>query len=89
MARIDVDVDIDDIYWDLSKLEKQELADKLYEDGYVPKELEEDLSIAEGLIPDSSTEQELYYILNKVWDNRRFINSNDLETLKILAKKGI
>lgn len=89
MARIDVDVDIDDVYWDLSKWEKQELADKLYEDGYVPKELEEDLSIAEGLIPDSGTEQELYNILNKVWDNRRFINSNDLETLINLAKKGI
>lgn len=89
MTRIDVDIDIDDIYWDLSKLEKQELADKLYEDGYVPKELEEDLSIAEGLIPDTNLEQELYNILNKVWDNKMFLNNDDLEVLKHLSKKGL
>jgi hypothetical protein len=89
MARIDVDIDIDDVYWDLSKLEKQELSDKLYDDGYVPKQLQEDLSIAEGLTPSSNTEQELYLILNKVWDNRMFINSSDLETLIYLAKKAL
>ena len=39
MASISVDVDIDDILWDMTSYEKQELADELYEAGYVPKQV--------------------------------------------------
>jgi hypothetical protein len=39
MASISVDVDIDDILWDMASYEKQELVDNLYNDGYVPKQL--------------------------------------------------
>jgi hypothetical protein len=89
MARVEVDIDVDDIYWDMSRLEKQELADKLYDDGYVPKELKHDLDEIENRTPNGASESELDYVLSKIWDNRMFINSNDLETLKHLAKKGI
>ena len=89
MARIEVDIDVDDIYWDMSRLEKQELADKLYDDGYVPKELKHDLDEIENRTPNGASESELDYVLSKIWDNRMFINSNDLEVLIKLAKKGI
>jgi hypothetical protein len=89
MARIEVDIDVDDIYWDMSRLEKQEMADKLYDDGYVPVELKQDLDKMENRTPNGASESELDYVLSKIWDNRMFINSNDLEVLIKLAKKGI
>ena len=43
MARIDVDIDIDDLMWSMNKWEKEEMAEKLYEDGIVPKALQAEL----------------------------------------------
>ncbi len=37
---IRIDVDLDDILWDMSTREKQDLAEELYEAGYIPKEIE-------------------------------------------------
>jgi hypothetical protein len=34
---INVDIDIDDMLWEMSKREKQNLVDDLYNDGYIPK----------------------------------------------------
>lgn len=39
MPYINVDVDLDDVLWELSSKEKQELVDDLYDDGYVPKQV--------------------------------------------------
>ena len=43
-----IDIEIDEILWSMSSREKQELADKLYDDGYCPKQvkqvLDEDLN---------------------------------------------
>jgi len=36
---INVDIDIDDVLWEMSKREKQQLVDDLYDDGYIPKPL--------------------------------------------------
>ena len=36
---ISVDIDINDILWEMSKRDKQILVDELYEDGYIPKPL--------------------------------------------------
>jgi hypothetical protein len=36
---ISIDIDIDDILWNMSDREKQELVDDLYEDGYRPKQV--------------------------------------------------
>jgi hypothetical protein len=40
MSYISVDIDIDDILWEMSSGEKQELVDDLYDDGYIPTKLE-------------------------------------------------
>lgn len=85
MASITVDIDLDDLMWDLSKWDKQRLVDNLYENGYVPKEVE----TIDAREPGTHLEYELSDILDKIWDNRRFINNDDLETLKHLSKKGI
>ena len=85
MASITVDIDLDDLMWDLSKWDKQRLVDNLYENGYVPKEVE----TIDAREPGTYLEYELSDILDKVWNNRKFINNDDLETLKHLSKKGI
>jgi hypothetical protein len=85
MASITIDIDLDDLMWDLSKWDKQRLADNLYENGYVPKEVE----TIDAREPETYLEYELSEVLDKIWDNRRFINNDDLETLKHLSKKGL
>jgi hypothetical protein len=34
-----IDIDIDEIIYSMTSWEKQELADELYDDGYVPKQM--------------------------------------------------
>jgi hypothetical protein len=41
---ISVSIDIDDILWGMSDREKQKLIDELYEDGFIPEELESELN---------------------------------------------
>ena len=90
MARLDIDVDTDDILGNMSKYEKQEMAEALYKDGIVPRALQADLDEIEGRNGiQTILEQELSDLLDKVWDNKMFINSNDLEVLKQLSKKGL
>jgi hypothetical protein len=86
MARIDVEIDVDDMYWDMSRSEKQEMMEKLYEDGYMPKELQEEL---DGRQPGTNLEQELSDLLDAIYSNKMFLNNDDLETLKHLSKKGL
>ena len=49
-----IDIEIDDILYSLSSYEKQELADELYDDGYVAKQvkqvIDEDLDESDGAI---------------------------------------
>lgn len=44
-----IDFDIDDIMYSLAGYEKQELADELYDDGYVPKQLKGTLADDEDI----------------------------------------
>jgi hypothetical protein len=89
MARIDVEIDIDDILWGMSDWEKRDLADSLYNDGIVPKALRQELDEVIDRQPYTVTDQELSDLLERVWGNKDFLNSNDLETLRHLSKKGL
>lgn len=42
MSYITVDVDVDDVLWSMSRNEKQELVDELYDDGYIPKQVQKE-----------------------------------------------
>jgi hypothetical protein len=89
MARIDVEVDTDDILWSMSKYEKQEMADALYDDGIIPTDLNAEVAIWESRIPQTNLEKELADILDKIWGNKRFIDNEALDMLIFLSKKGI
>jgi hypothetical protein len=87
---VSIDVDIDDILWSMSKWDKQNMAEALYNDGIVPKALQADLDEIEGRNGvQTYLEHELSDLLDKIWNNRKFINNTDLETLKHLSNKGI
>ena len=90
MARIDVDIDVDDMYYDMSRWEKEEMAEKLYEDGIVPAALQDELDAIEGRSgAQTNLEQELSDLLDKIWRNRLFLNNDDIQNLTVLATKGI
>ena len=88
MGYSNVDIDIDDFVSGLSRHDKQELIDDLYNDGYCPKDLEGfDKGFAIGL-PQTESEHELIRILNKVWENRDFLTAGNIDVLRSLSKKG-
>jgi hypothetical protein len=89
MATFDTDVDVDDMLWSMSSYEKQEMADALYDEGIIPKQLGRDVAEAEDRIPETNLELELHNILNTIWSNRLFLNNDDIQTLTQLSKKGL
>ena len=82
---INVDVDIDDILWELSSNQKQELVDDLYDEGYIPAEVKE-FELFNGS-PQTHNETELLDILTKIWGNKRSLTQEDINTLTYLSKK--
>jgi hypothetical protein len=73
MGSISVDVDIDDVLWGMTSIDKQQLADDLYDDGYIPKRVEkvidpdDDFSIACKKLMGQSwrlTREEEQFIIN-------------------------
>ena len=89
MARIDVDIDVDDMLWDMNRHERQEMADKLYDDGIIPSELQDMADELDSRLPETNLEQELSNLLDKIWSNRLFLNNDDIQNLTVLATKGI
>jgi len=80
---VNVDVDIDDILYELSRSEKRDLFDALKEDLGV-----EDIVDGDEVILGTTTEQELFDICNKIYENRNSLTNEDKELLNTLSKKG-
>jgi UDP-glucose 6-dehydrogenase len=80
---VNVDVDIDDILYELSRSKKRELFDTLKEDLGV-----EDMVNGDEVIVGTTTEQELFDICNKIYENRNSLTNEDKVFLIKLSKKG-
>ena len=80
---VNVDVDIDDILYELSRSEKRDLFDALKEDLGV-----EDMVNGDEVIVGTTTEQELFDICNKIYENRNSLTNEDKVLLVKLSKKG-
>jgi UDP-glucose 6-dehydrogenase len=80
---VNVDVDIDDILYELSRSEKKELFDTLKEDLGV-----EDMVNGDEVIVGTTTEQGLFDICNKIYENRNSLTNEDKVFLIKLSKKG-
>lgn len=80
---VNVDVDIDDIIYELSRSEKRDLFDALKEDLGI-----EDMVDGDEVIVGTTTEQELFDICNKIYENRNSLTNEDKVLLVKLSKKG-
>jgi hypothetical protein len=91
MPTLQVDIDIHDLLWDLSKRDKQELVDELYDDGYTPTKMDTaDIRDMFSLNKELTyNENELLGILARIWENKSFLNKENLEMLEYFATKGI
>ena len=89
MARIDIEIDVDDMYWDMSKREKQEMANKLYDDGIIPEALESQIERLMDRTTETNLERDLSDLLDKIWSNRLFLTNDDIQTITTLSKKSI
>ncbi len=72
-----IDIDIDDILYGLTSWEKQELADELYDDGYVAKKSDE----------AKSTDDEWNEQINKLFNNKWRLSKEDEETILKITNK--
>ena len=81
MANINVDIDVDDILWDLRDSEKQYIVDELYEDGFTPKGMESDnslVSVAESFFNES---------LDKLKGKWNMLSAEEEQTIINIAKR--
>ena len=82
MASVSIDVDIDDILWDMTSYEKQELVDELYADGYIPKQMG-------GVHPDDVPTGDFDREVSKLIGNSWKLSKEDEETILRITNKII
>jgi len=80
MTTVEVDVDIDDILWEMYDTEKEDLCQKLIEDGYGPKNIDSK-DLDEVLDAETYTESELVHLLNAIWSNRIHVDHKLVDEL--------
>lgn len=82
MSSISVNVDLDEVYWQMSQYDKEKMAEWLAEDAIME-------AVTEITWPDpqSSTEEELLQAIKAVWDNRLVLGKSDIAILNRLGNK--
>jgi hypothetical protein len=81
MTWISIDVDIDDVLYNLSDREKQKLVEELYDDGFVQTQISTDDS-NNNLLDVMWTES-----VTKLLNNRHMLTSEDEEIIKKISNK--
>jgi len=81
MARFEMDIDLDEILWELSSSEKDELVDLLIEDGYANK------IVKNFYDKQSLAEWEFNKIITKIADNRLRLTAEEDALLKKIADR--
>jgi len=74
-----IDIDLDDILYSLSSYEKQQLADELYEDGYVAKKDASEMSM----------DDEWNESVNKLFNSKWRLSKEDEEIILQITNKLI
>lgn len=81
-----IDVDIDDILFEMSSYEKQDLADELYSEGYIPKQMRgvhPDDVTGDVLIPFGEFDRQVSKLIGNNWK----LSKEDEETILKIANK--
>lgn len=85
-----IDIDIEDILWNMSEEETQRLADSLYKDGYIPSQITESKSDITDIIDTSElnvVELEWVQMIDKLKQIRLSILSEDIDVINNILKK--
>jgi hypothetical protein len=84
MSSISVDIYFEDIYREMDRYDKEEMAKWLAEDGILS-------STTEITWPDpqNATEVELIQLLQDIWNNKNSLTNDDFNVLNRLGKKGL
>jgi hypothetical protein len=82
MASVSVDVDIDDILWDMSSDELQSLADDLYNDGYIPTQLSSGRETQKNIM-----DLEWDDLVGKMARNRLQMSKEDEQSIRNILNK--
>jgi len=83
MVTIDVEVDIDDILWEMGDSEKEDLCRELIQDGYGPgPEDFNGMELDEVLQAETYSETELISLFKEMWTSRRFIDHKLVDELR-------
>ena len=75
----EVDIDIDDFYYEMTSKEKQKMCELLKDDYGIPELLDE--------MPNSVPEYEFNNIMSKISSNRLALTSEEDELLKKIASR--
>jgi hypothetical protein len=87
MPYINVHVDLDDIYNDMDKSDKRNMAEWLYEDGILEKHPNPEIRKIVRSDEESFDEKELRDHLTKLWNGYYQLSNEDCEIIKQLANK--
>ena len=85
-----IDFDMEDILWNMSESETQELVDSLYEDGYVPSQITESKSDITDIIDTSELniiELEWVQMIDKLKQIRLSISNEDVDKINEILKR--
>ena len=84
MSSISVNVDLDEVYWQMNQYDKKKMAEWLAEDDIVE-------AVTEITWPDpqNATEVELIQLLQDIWSNKSSLTNDDFNVLNRLSKKGL
>ena len=82
MSTISVDIDLEDVYYQMDRYDKEEMAQWLAGDDILDHK--EVIAWPEAT---SSTEADLLQAIKAVWDNRSVLGNNDIALLNKIANK--
>jgi hypothetical protein len=81
MADFSVNIELDDIIWNLSDSDKQEIIDDLYDMGYVPSQLEKNEQE-----PTNVLDELWFEAVDKIRQGRLQLTSEQEEVIMSIAK---
>jgi hypothetical protein len=87
MSYVRIDVDLDDIYREMDRRDKQIMAEWLHDDGILEKHPNPEIRKVVRGDDESFGEKELRDDLTKLWNGHYQLSTEDEETIKQIANK--
>ena len=87
MPYINIDLDLDDIYYEMSRYDKNEMAELLFEDGILENHKNPNIRKLVRGSEESFDEEQFRNNLTKLWNSFYQLSNEDIEIIEKLANK--